>query len=202
MKSPLSDRRSATIGSRRLKTASVLVAALVPTLIGLPSAQADESAGVPGGFVPSSPPATGTSLDGWTLMLSASGETRTPIASDPSVPPSEVSVGGLFTAALRGPKGAKTPTPSGTMEVGYQTQCIPAGMMAEMMAAVSRSSGVVNTVILKKEFTGVDPSAAVTGFRLPVACMGQLLLRSYAILTRTTDGADSAVAYYGVYTPL
>jgi hypothetical protein len=147
-------------------------------------------------FVPSSPPATAKSADGWTLALSANGETRTPAPPlDPAVPSRDFIVGGLFNGTLRGPNGAKSPTQSGILEVGYQIQCVPAGMLAALKPAV------VDVPVLKEEFTGANPSAAVTAFRVQVDCMGPAAIRSYAILTRTTNAADAVVAYYGISTP-
>jgi hypothetical protein len=102
--------------------------------LGLAPAWADPADGamgappVPPGpvFVPSSPPATAKSTDGWTLTLSASGESQTP--SSPQA--RDFIVGGLFNGTLRGPRQATTPTPSGTIEVGYQIECFGAMMAA------------------------------------------------------------------------
>jgi hypothetical protein len=55
--------------------------------------------------------------------------------------------------------------------------------------------------VLKEDFTGADPSAAITSFRVQVECTGQAFIRSYAVLTRATNVADSVVVYYGVPTP-
>jgi hypothetical protein len=153
---------------------------------------------VPSLPVPSPPPAQATTVDGWLLTLSASGETQTLVPPpDPGTPPSEKIVGGLFVANLQAPKGAKAPTPSGTIEVGYKTQCIPNGMMAAMMT----KAGAVDIPVLKEDFTGTDPTVTVANFHIPLSCMGTMLIRSYAILTRTSNAVDSVVAYYGVPIP-
>ena len=147
--------------------------------------------------VSSSPPATGRSADGWTLTLSANSESLTPAAPlDPALATRDFIVGGLFNATLRGPNQKATPTPMGTFEVGYQIQCVPSGMLAAAL-----KPAVTQVQVFKEDFTGADPSAAVTAFRVQVDCLGPALIRSYAILTRTTNTIDAVVAYYGVSTP-
>jgi hypothetical protein len=147
--------------------------------------------------IPSSPPATAQSTDGWTLTLSANSETQTPApALDPAVPSRDFIVGGLFNGTLRGPNHAKTPTPSGTIEVGYQIQCVGGGLLAAMKPSI------INVKVLKEDFKEADPSAAVTAFRVQVDCARDAFIRSYAILIRSTDGSDAAIAYYGVSMPV
>jgi hypothetical protein len=176
--------------------ASVFIASMA--IIGVP-ASADEAppplVGLP---VPSSAPATGTSVDGWTLTLSASNETRVALVPPPGAPPNELIVGGVFTATLRNTQGGRTPTPSGRIKVGYEVQCIPAGFIKAMKS----KPGVEATEIANEDFKGADPSVNVTAFHVQVECVGQVLARSYAILTGTTNGTDTVVAYYGVYTPI
>jgi hypothetical protein len=147
--------------------------------------------------VPSAPPATGQSADGWTLVVSANGETRTPAPPpDPAVPSRDFIVGGLFNGTLRGPNQASTPTPSGHIEVGYQVHCVPSGLLA-----AAAKPALVTVPVIKEEFTGANPSAAITAFRVQVDCLGPATIRSYAILTRVTNATDAVVAYYGVPTP-
>jgi hypothetical protein len=113
--------------------------------------------------VPSSPPATGRSADGWTLTLSANSETLTPaVPLDPALATREFIAGGLFNGTLPGPHQNTAPTPSGTFEVGYQVQCVPTGMLAALKPAITQVK------VLKEDFTGADPSAAVTAFRVQV----------------------------------
>lgn len=146
--------------------------------------------------VPSSPPATAKSTDGWTLAISANSESLTPVPPlEPALATRDFIVSGLFIGTLRGPSQKTTPTPSGSFEVGYQIQCVPSGMLAALKPAVTEVQ------VLKEDFEGADPSAAVSAFRVQVDCMGPALIRSYAILTRTTNGTDAVVAYYGVSTP-
>lgn len=146
--------------------------------------------------VPSPPPVTAKSTDGWTLALLANSETQTPAAPlNPAVPSRDFIVGGLFNGTLRAPNGAKTPAPSGTLQVGYQIQCL-----GGLLAALKPSS--VDVPVLKEEFSGADPTATVTAFRVQVDCPGQAFIRSYAILTRTTNADDTVVAYYGANIPV
>jgi hypothetical protein len=145
--------------------------------------------------VPSSPPATATTADGWTLTLSADTETLTPAPLSPNVPARDFVVGGRFNGTLRGPRQTTTPRPSGTIEAGYQIHCLPSGLLAALKPSVT------NVKVLKEDYNGADPSVAVTDYRVQVDCLGDAFIRSYAILTRTTNTANSVVAYYGVPTP-
>jgi hypothetical protein len=147
--------------------------------------------------VPSSPPATATSTDGWTMTLSANNETQTPAPPlDPAEPSQDYVVGGLFSASLRAPDSAPAPPPpSGTLEVGYQIQCVGGGLLADL------KPNIVKVQVLKQPFTGFNPAAVVTAFRVQVDCVDQAMIRSYAILTRSAAAADAVVAYYGVSVP-
>jgi hypothetical protein len=75
-----------------------------------------------------------TTTDGWTLTLSANSErqTRSPPLAPGAPPLRDYIVGGLFNSTLRAPKGVTTQTPSGTIEAGYQIQCVGGGMVAAM----------------------------------------------------------------------
>ena len=66
--------------------------------------------------------------------------------------------------------------------------------------AVGLKPGIVNIVpVTKKEFEGADPWVMITGFHIKIdGCVGQSFIRSYAILTRSTDESDAILAYYGV----
>jgi hypothetical protein len=147
-------------------------------------------------WVASSPPATATSTDGWTMTLSANNETQTPAPPlDPAVPSQDYIVGGVFSASLRAPDPKTTTPPSGTLEVGYQIQCVGGGLLATL------KPGIVKIQVLKQEFTGFNPAAVVTAFRVQVDCVDQAMIRSYAILTRSANAAGAVVAYYGVSVP-
>ena len=50
----------------------------------------------------------------------------------------------------------------------------------------------------KKEFKGADPWVSISGFHVKIdGCVGQSFIRSYAVLTRSTDQSDAVLAYYG-----
>ena len=59
--------------------------------------------------------------------------------------------------------------------------------------------GIINIVpITEKEFTGAEPWVMVDGFRIKIdGCVGESFIRSYAVLTRSTDVSDAILAYYG-----
>lgn len=148
-------------------------------------------------WVPSSPPATATSTDGWTMTMSANNETQTPAPPlDPAEPSQDYIVGGVFSASLRAPDPQTAPPPSGTLEVGYQIQCVGGGLLATLKPSI------VKVQVLKQAFTGFNPAAVVTAFRVQVDCVDQAMIRSYAILTRAATTAGAVVAYYGVSVPV
>ncbi len=66
--------------------------------------------------------------------------------------------------------------------------------------AVGLKPGIVNIVpVTKKEFEGAGPWVMISGFHIKIdGCVGQSFIRSYAILTRSTDVSDAILAYYGV----
>lgn len=66
--------------------------------------------------------------------------------------------------------------------------------------AVAMKPGLVNIVpVVKKEFKGPDPWVMVSNFHIKIdGCVGQSYLRSYAVLTRSTDQSDVVLGYYGV----
>ncbi|TFV56986.1 MspA protein [Mycobacterium sp. PS03-16] len=59
--------------------------------------------------------------------------------------------------------------------------------------------GFVNVVqVTEKEFTGAAPWVKVTNFRVNIdGCVGQSFIRSYALLTHTTDMSEAVLAWYG-----
>ena len=65
--------------------------------------------------------------------------------------------------------------------------------------AIGLKPGIVNIVpVSKKEFTGADPWVSVSGFHVKIdGCVGESFIRSYAVLTHSTDQSDSIQAYYG-----
>jgi MspA len=65
--------------------------------------------------------------------------------------------------------------------------------------AVGLKPGIVNIVpVAKKEFRGVNPWVSVSGFRVKIdGCVGESFIRSYAVLTHSTDQSDAIQGYYG-----
>ena len=59
--------------------------------------------------------------------------------------------------------------------------------------------GIINMVkVTEKQFVGADPWVMVAGFRIKIdGCVGESFIRSYAVLTRSTDLSDAVLAYYG-----
>ena len=66
--------------------------------------------------------------------------------------------------------------------------------------AVSLKPGIVNVVpVAKKTFTGAQPWVSITNQRIKIdGCVGQSFIRSYAIMSKTTDEGDAIAAWYGV----
>ncbi len=182
----------------------VLVAVLTCTVMPVVArawADSDPSVGVSSPspaevWVPSSPPATATSTDGWTIAVSANNESQTPAPPlDPAVPSLDYIVGGVFSGSLHAPNAETTAPPSGTLEVGYQVQCVGGGMMADL------KPNIVKVQVVKQSFVGFSPSVVVTAFHVQPDCVGHGMIRSYAILTRLANSAASVASYYGVSVP-
>ncbi|KRE34737.1 MspA protein [Mycobacterium sp. Soil538] len=59
--------------------------------------------------------------------------------------------------------------------------------------------GIINMVkVTEKQFIGAEPWVMVSGFRIKIdGCVGESFIRSYAVLTRSTDVSDAVLAYYG-----
>jgi len=109
------------------------------------AAPAGDQGRAPDGRVPSGPPATLTTPDGWTLTLASQDETQLPVAPLTTATSSrEYVVGGTFIGALSGPEEAR-----GVLEVGYDIGC---GI------DMSTSNGVSLTGT-----TGLTPTLGVTG---------------------------------------
>lgn len=64
---------------------------------------------------------------------------------------------------------------------------------------VGLKPGIIYSVpVAKKQFTGADPWVMIDGFRMKIdGCVGESFIRSYALLTRSTDVSDAILAYYG-----
>ncbi|CAJ1581119.1 MspA family porin [[Mycobacterium] wendilense] len=65
--------------------------------------------------------------------------------------------------------------------------------------AVGLKPGIIHIVpVTKKEYKGAEPWVSVNGFQIKIdGCMGESFIRSYAVLTRSTDMSDAIQAYYG-----
>jgi MspA len=177
----------------------------------------------PNGGVGSAEPGVVTTPDGWTLTVSAKGETQLPVAPlTTAVSSREYLVGGTFTGSVTG-KG-NTKLTGGTLEAGYQIGCGIGLEKIELDASlglggtfgatglssvtvpltgimeVELQPGTVTTVpVDKKAFKSGDPRVSITSFHVRIdGCVGQSFLRSYATLTSTTDNTADVVSYTGV----
>ncbi|MGE2734980.1 MspA family porin [Mycolicibacterium vaccae] len=179
----------------------------------------------PDGTVPSGPPGTVVTPDGWELTVAARDEVQ--VAAAPlttALSSREYLVAGTFSGRVAGSGSAELA--GGTLEVGYQIGCgislnvvklngsigfSPVLLRQDPLRGDSRlpmtaqvevfpQPGEVITVqITQKEFSGTEPRVTVKDARIKIdGCIGQSFLRSYAILTSSTDAADDIVAYYGV----
>lgn len=125
----------------------------VPTAVAEPDPADPPAAGAPVEHgvarVPSPPPQTTVTPDGWTLALGARDETQ--IANAPlttALSSREYVVGGIFDGTLAGPPDVGE-IPAGTIEVGYQIGC---GI------DMSTSNGVTLTGTV-----GASPSVGLAG---------------------------------------
>lgn len=59
--------------------------------------------------------------------------------------------------------------------------------------------GIINLIpVAKKEFKGTEPWVMISNFRVKIdGCVGQSFIRSYAVLTRSTDESEAVLAWYG-----
>jgi hypothetical protein len=64
---------------------------------------------------------------------------------------------------------------------------------------VSLKPGIVNAVpVTKKQYKGESPRVSIRNFRMRIdGCVGESFIRSYAVLTRSTDQRETALAWYG-----
>lgn len=115
-----------TFGPARRAAAVLVCVALLANVAAIP-AGADptgnpvsaDSSPPDDGNVPSPPPATVTTPDGWNLILGAKDETQVPVRPlTTAVSSREYVAGGMFAARLIGPED-----PRGILEVGYEIGC-------------------------------------------------------------------------------
>jgi MspA protein len=110
-----------------VRRAAVLAVCLMMAVASAPSSGADPEAEPAGataappadGRVPSNPPATVTTPDGWTLGLGARDEMQVPVAPlTTALSSREYLASGIYVASLIGPG-----PPQGDLEVGYEIGC-------------------------------------------------------------------------------
>ncbi|BBZ03391.1 hypothetical protein MCHIJ_28280 [Mycolicibacterium chitae] len=65
--------------------------------------------------------------------------------------------------------------------------------------AIGLKPGIIHIVpVTKKEYKGAEPWVSINGFQIKIdGCVGESFIRSYAVLTRSTDVSDAIQAYYG-----
>ena len=218
-----------------VRRAAVLAVCLVMAVASAPSSGADPEAEPAGaavappadGRVPSNPPATVTTPDGWTLGLGARDEMQVPVAPlTTALSSREYLASGIYVASLIGPG-----PPQGDLEVGYEIGCgidmsTSNGVTMAGSAGISPGVGfplaggfiplvttpfngvltvglkpglVIVVPVVKKEFKGPNPWVMISNFHVKIdGCVGQSFIRSYATLTRVTDESDVVVSYVGV----
>ncbi len=217
-----------------VRRAAVAVICLVLLVVMAPPTSADpdaepavSAAEPPAGSVPSNPPATLTTPDGWTLGLGAKDEAQVPVAPlTTAVSSREYLASGTFVGSLIGPE-----PPRGQLEVGYEIGCgidmsTSNGVTMAGSAGVNPGVGfplaggfiplvtvpingvltvglkpglVIVVPVVKKQFKGASPWVMVSNFHVKIdGCVGQSFIRSYATLTRETDQSDVVLSYVGV----
>lgn len=121
----------------------------------------DAAPPAPDGRVESTPPATTTTPDGWTLEISAKDETQLAIAPlTTAISSREYEVGGTYSGSLTGPDDGEAP--GGTFEVGYQIGCgidmsTSNGVSLTGTAGLNPSIGIVGTDIVSPLPEGIIP---------------------------------------------
>ena len=136
----------------------------------------------------------------------------------------EFLVAGTFTGSVKG--SGSSELSGGTLEVGYQIGCGISLNVVKLNGSVGvtpstnlllpildnvrfpvtaqievfpQPGEVITVQLTQKSFTRTDPRVTVKDARIKIdGCVGQSFLRSYAVLTSSTDTADDIVAYYGV----
>ena len=148
-----------------VRRAAVVAVCLVVAVTTAPSTAADPevdpaaaTAPAAGGQVPSNPPATLDTPDGWKLGLGARDESQIPVAPlTTAVSSREYLSSGTFVGALVGPD-----PPRGTLEVGYEIGC-GIDMSTSNGVTMGGSAGVTPGLGLAGAFTGaVTPVPLIT----------------------------------------
>lgn len=147
------------MGVRRALAFSCCLVLWVVTAPGIgaepsPAPASPDAAAPVDGRVPSSPPATITTPDGWTLALGAKDEMQVPVAPlTTAISSREYVSSGIFVASLNGPE-----PPKGSLEVGFQIGC-GIDMSTSNGVTMGGNAGVA---------PGVTPTFDVTGTLPPV----------------------------------
>jgi hypothetical protein len=178
------------------------------------------------GRVVSAPPATMTASDGATLTVSAQDEIQQPVAPlTTAISTRDYDVGGVFRGSVTGASepakgllevgyqigcGIDMGTGPGVLIGGNAGGNAALGIVGPFLApnvgvtgggsvTVSLKPGIVNTVpVTKKQFKGESPRVSIRNFRVRIdGCVGESFIRSYAVLTRSTDQRETALAWYG-----
>ncbi|MCV7366484.1 MspA protein [Mycolicibacterium duvalii] len=177
----------------------------------------------PPSAVPSSPPGTLTTPEGWELTVAAKDETHQPVAPlTTALTSREYLVGGTFTGTVTG--AGSTELSGGSLVVGYRIGCGIIGGPVELLGSVGATPkffvgpgvefpvngqikvnlrpGTVTLVpVGEKSFKGDEARVTVTGFRVRVdGCVGQSFLQSYATFTGSTADTSDIVTYAGQVT--
>ncbi len=64
---------------------------------------------------------------------------------------------------------------------------------------VGLKPGIINVVpVTKKAYKGAEPWVKISNFRVKIdGCVGESFIRSYAVLTKSTDSGDVILSWYG-----
>ncbi len=192
----------------------------------LPDAAAADSVPVPpavDGAVASAEPGTLRTREGWMLAVAAKDEVQLPVAPlTTALSSREYLVGGTFLGAIKG--AGTTKLTDGTLEAGYQIGCgisaaevdlrfgggitpqiSPAGVpsvggnvFAQVRPTLKPGTATIIPVT-KMAFEGDTARVTITAFRIKIdSCVGQSFIRSYAILTSSTEDTQDVITYMGV----
>ncbi|MGE2729841.1 MspA family porin [Mycolicibacterium vaccae] len=224
---PLTTRVLSVVTVAGLLVGAAPVASAQPDVGVPPDIGVQPVAGVvspPDGAVLSGAPGVVVTPDGWELTVAGRDESQVAVAPLTTAMSSrEYLVAGTFTGSVKG--SGSSELSGGKLEVGYQIGCGISLNVVKLNGSVglapslnvlavldgARFSGsaqievfpqpgeVVTVQVTQKSFSGTDPRVTVKDARIKIdGCIGQSFLRSYAILTSSTDTADDIVAYYGV----
>ncbi|QQG95609.1 MspA family porin [Mycobacteroides chelonae] len=176
------------------------------------------------GAVASGEPGTLQTRDGWILAVAAKDEIQLPVAPlTTALSSREYLVSGTFIGAIKG--SGKTKLTDGVLEAGYQIGCgisaaevdlrfgggitpqiSPAGapsiggnVFAQIRPTLKPGTATivpVTKMAFEKETTA---RVTITAFRIKIdSCVGQSFIRSYAVLTSSTEDTQDVVTYMGV----